>query len=293
MSKQLCIFGEVLFDIFPDGHRVLGGAPFNVAWHLHAFGQAPAFISRVGKDPEGTQVRNTMSDWGMDLSSLQTDDIHPTGAVNIQLIDGEPEYEIVENCAYDNIEPLPSEQTGCHLLYHGSLAIRTPQSEQALQSLIQNNPSLVFIDVNLRSPWWKKSSVLQMLNNADWVKLNIDELDLLFPSDKAIENRMVEIITELDLQGIVLTHGSKGAEILTADGEHVFEEPQKSLEIADTVGAGDAFSSVVLLGLNKRWSVSQIAKRAQIFASAIVQQRGATVFDPGFYNRFKKAWELD
>ncbi len=65
MSSQLCIFGEVLLDHFPDGKRVLGGAPFNVAWHLQAFGQSPGFISRVGDDAEGETVRTAMSDWGM------------------------------------------------------------------------------------------------------------------------------------------------------------------------------------------------------------------------------------
>ncbi len=65
-DRRLCIFGEVLFDHFADGTRVLGGAPFNVAWHLQAFGQAPWFISRTGNDPDGEAVRAAMRDWGMD-----------------------------------------------------------------------------------------------------------------------------------------------------------------------------------------------------------------------------------
>lgn len=81
--ERICLFGEVLFDHFPDGKQVLGGAPFNVAWHLQALGQAPLFISRVGTDPEGEQIRRSMDDWGMDLGGLQTDPALPTGRVSV------------------------------------------------------------------------------------------------------------------------------------------------------------------------------------------------------------------
>lgn len=291
MSKDLCIFGEVLFDVFPDGTQVLGGAPFNVAWHLQAFGQAPFFISRVGNDPQGIQIRKTMLDWGMDTFALQTDDKLPTGIVNIELKNGEPSYDIIEPSAYDNISSV-SLSKGCKLLYHGSLALRNNQSGQALQQLLQLKPSLVFIDVNLRSPWWDKQSVLEFLYHAHWVKLNTDELNLIFPSDKKGKNQLAEFIKEFDLQGVVLTHGENGAETLTAANEHYSVSPANNLEIIDTVGAGDAFSSVVILGLKNNWSLPKTIQRAQEFASAIVKKRGAIVTDPGFYKDFLKNWEL-
>jgi len=93
------IFGEVLFDHFPDGSVVLGGAPFNVAWHLHAFGLKPLMVSRIGHDELGEKVEAAMRSWGMDCSGLQRDPDHPTGTVEVQFDDGEPIYEIVENVA--------------------------------------------------------------------------------------------------------------------------------------------------------------------------------------------------
>ena len=102
--RRICIFGEVLFDHFPDGTRVLGGAPFNVAWHLQAFGQSPHFISRVGNDSAGEAIRNAMHEWGMDTRGLQTDPARPTGRVEVSFVDGEPTYDIVHPCAYDAIE---------------------------------------------------------------------------------------------------------------------------------------------------------------------------------------------
>ena len=104
MNRRLCIFGEVLFDHFPNGKRVLGGAPFNVAWHLQAFGQTPCFISRIGDDPEGQAVFAAMRDWGMDTDGVQIDPTKATGRVSVRFDGGEPVYEIVEHCAYDAIQ---------------------------------------------------------------------------------------------------------------------------------------------------------------------------------------------
>ena len=123
MSERPCIFGEVLFDHFPDGRRVLGGAPFNVAWHLQAFGESPLLVSRIGGDPEGETVAGAMSDWGLDRSGLQVDSRLPTGRVEVSIEDGEPHYDIVHPSAWDAIEPW--EPAGrCSLLYHGTLALR-------------------------------------------------------------------------------------------------------------------------------------------------------------------------
>ena len=156
MRGRLCIFGEVLFDHFPDGTRVLGGAPFNVAWHLQAFGRRPRFISRVGRDPEGEAVREAMSAWGMDTAGLQTDPRRPTGRVGVRFDDGEPGYDIVHPCAYDAIDEPPQDSVGCALLYHGSLALRDAVSRQSAQALMTGKPETVFVDVNLRAPWWRR-----------------------------------------------------------------------------------------------------------------------------------------
>lgn len=289
MKDRLCIFGEVLFDHFPDGKRVLGGAPFNVAWHLQAFGQSPCFISRVGDDPQGEAVRNAMRDWGMDTGGLQTDAQLPTGRVSVQFVDGEPRYNIVEPCAYDVIEAVPGGAKDCRLLYHGSLALRDEISRRSAEGLRGCRPDTVFVDVNLRSPWWRREQVLDMVRHAHWVKLNADELDLLAPS---AAGGAEGFLVEHALQGLVLTHGSQGAEVITAAGERFDVRPQADVEVVDTVGAGDAFASVIILGLVNDWPLDLTLQRAQAFASRVVGQRGATVTDPGFYHRFIDDWKL-
>ena len=98
------VVGEVLFDEMPDGVRVLGGAPFNVAWHLAAFGLRPLMISRVGADDAGDEVLAAMESWGMDTSGVQRDPVHPTGKVRVELDAGEPTFEILPGQAYDHVD---------------------------------------------------------------------------------------------------------------------------------------------------------------------------------------------
>lgn len=291
--KHLCILGEVLFDHFPDGNRVLGGAPFNVAWHLQAFGQSPCFISRVGSDVEGDAVRKTMQDWGMSTDTLQLDELRPTGRVTVSFTNGEPEYDIEEHSAYDAIAE-ESTNPDCSLLYHGSLALRESTSRQTAEHLKANSNGIVFMDVNLRPPWWELEQLQHMLNGADWVKLNRDELDLLEETATDTTKKGKHFLDRYKLQGLVITHGADGAELLTATSEHLRVRPeQKAITIVDTVGAGDAFASVIILGLINAWPMETTLERAQDFASGIVTHRGATVRDPGFYRAFIESWKLD
>ena len=235
------IFGEVLFDCFPDGNSVLGGAPFNVAWHLNAFGLSPLFVSSVGEDALGEKVKSAMLDWNMDTTGLQIDPEHPTGSVDIKFENGEPQYSIVEHRAYDYIDSalLPS-LSESSVLYHGSLALRNQKSREALSRLKQHNTGSIFMDVNLRDPWWQKESVLNLVDQADWVKLNEDELTSLGNGTGDIHSQAHEFIDAHHLKGLVVTLGAKGAIALTGDAGSIEVRPSQKLEVVDTVGAGDA-----------------------------------------------------
>ncbi|MDO9160774.1 MAG: carbohydrate kinase [Methylococcaceae bacterium] len=285
------IFGEVLFDHFPDGSRVLGGAPFNVAWHLQAFGQAPRFISRIGNDPSGHEVAALMDSWGMNKKALQIDPDHPTGSVQVMIEDGEPSYEIVADCAYDFIDEklLDTENTD-GFLYHGSLAIRNPAAHAALQAIKARHLGKIFIDVNLRSPWWHRDTLLPLLQDAAWLKLNEAELDELCPGHATLESAMQACCTQLDLDGLIVTLGAKGAIACEKNQDFVVAKPPASTKVVDTVGAGDAFSAILLLGLSNRWPLDMTLERAQIFASTLVGRRGATIADVGFYREFSEHW---
>ena len=284
---HIYLFGEVLFDHFPDGSRVLGGAPFNVAWHLQAFGQSARLISRIGSDPEGEQVLSAMRSWGMNTDYIQVDPRRPTGRVAVSFSNGEPAYEIVTDCAYDAIEPTAVES--CRLLYHGSLAARAAASARALRQLRDSASGSVFIDVNLRPPWWQADSLRASLAGADWVKLNHEELARL-GENNAEGDPVRRFLQRYGLRGLLVTRGARGAELLLAAGERFTVAPQPDTEVVDTVGAGDAFAAVLLLGLSSEWPLPLTLQRAQEFAAAVVGRRGATIADPDFYRAFSQRW---
>lgn len=294
-KPAICVFGEVLFDCFPDGRQVLGGAPFNVAWHLQAFGAAPRFVSAVGDDPEGERIRASMTDWGMVTTGLQTDPDHPTGRVQVSLENGEPSYDIVPDSAYDFIRA-PNEIEPIALLYHGTLALRQPVSEATLTSIKRSEPDLVFLDVNLRAPWWSRDKTVALVTEADWVKLNADELSLLSGTEAASARPTLDLARDFlerhDLSGLIVTLGSEGTLGLTKDGEPVQVAPKPALEVVDTVGAGDAFASVTILGIVSGWSLDKTLDHAQSFASKIVEQRGATQASPDLYAPLIDHWGL-
>ena len=295
MSKTpIVIFGEVLFDCFQGSEPVLGGAPFNVAWHLHAFRTSPQIITAVGDDELGEKIKSAMHHWGMSTNFVQTKKEYETGVVNIEIKDNEPHYTIRENCAYDNIDnvTLPKWEEKA-FLYHGSLATRNQKSKATLANLLEQQLFNRFIDVNLRTPWWNKAEVLSSIASAYFVKLNIDELCLLSDSSKDMPwlDLAKSFKFDHDIKHLLITRGGDAASLID-DKNTVYTQPCPPDQgtLVDTVGAGDAYSSVVLLGIYERWSWPTTLERAQEFASYIVTQRGATSKDLDIYNAFRKRW---
>jgi len=291
--NPIAIFGEALFDQFPDGQQILGGAPFNVAWHLQAFNQRPCFISRVGHDSKGDKIRQAMLAWGMAVDNLSSDPDHPTGTVQVTIDDGEPSYEILAGQAYDFIAAPPDSGRNYDVIYHGTLALRNGVSEQALQELTARHCGKIFIDVNLRAPWWQKEAVKRWIGKAHWAKLNHDELMHLALPQATLQETMRLFLAQHELEALVVTCGSRGALAVNQAGEKIEVAPTADLAVVDTVGAGDAFAAVLLLGMQQRWPLQLTMERAQSFASALVTKRGATVQDLSFYRPFIDAWNLD
>jgi fructokinase len=285
------IFGEVLFDWFPDGSRVLGGAPFNVAWHLRALELNPLFVSRVGVDSAGEEILAAMRDWGMDLSGVQRDPDHPTGQVEVRLEAGQPSYAILPNQAYDYVAP-PEGLADIALIYHGSMALRRPTSRGTLLAIRGQSAAPVLVDVNLRNPWWDAKTVAGLLDGARWCKLNDIELaSLSGPGDPADAAR--RLLDRHGLQQVFVTLGASGALGLGADGTCERVAPASNVAVVDTVGAGDAFASVLIAGILQGWPIPVTLERAQELASAVCGLRGALPRETAFYRDLLMHWEND
>jgi fructokinase len=286
-SSRLALFGEVLFDIFPTGEKILGGAPFNVAWNLQALGDAPLLISRVGQDRFGEDILQAMRTWGMQTAGVQVDPNHPTGQVQVEFIDNQPHYRIVPDCAYDFIyaEETPELYPGA-ILYHGTLGIRNEVARKALKHLYCSATPSLFLDVNLRAPWWRQEEVAHWLSAARWVKLNHDELGALGFQEEEPAAALEELQSCFNMEQIILTRGEQGSIVRTSTGEVHQMPAEPTSHFVDTVGAGDAFSAVYLHGLLAGWSLPQTLDAAQRFAGMVIGLRGATTMDQDFYGEF-------
>lgn len=292
------VIGEVLFDVFLDGRRVLGGAPFNVAWNLQALGLRPLLVARIGDDDDGDAVMAAMAGWGMETSGVQRDESRPTGHVQVSDAGGEPAFEIVPDQAYDVLDAEIALDTisrvNASLLYHGSLVLRSDRSSHALRAVKSRTRAPVFVDVNLRDPWWQGAEVLDIVRGSTWAKLNEAELAGLSgrPLEEvatAPEAAAERFRIRLGVSMVIVTRGPAGA-FLADDHGTVSGRPPEAVGVIDTVGAGDAFSSVMILGLTSGWPVELILERAHGFASAICSIRGATTANREFYRRWNELW---
>jgi len=155
--------------------------------------------------------------------------------------------------------------------------------------LKSNHQGKIFVDVNLRDPWWQKETLFPLLDDANWVKINEHELEVLCPEASNLESAIKIFSKQFDLDILIVTLGEKGA-IAWNKQQFIKVQPTASTQVVDTVGAGDAFASVFLLGLSKEWAIETTLERAQTFAGEIVKRQGATINDLEFYQKFFRQW---
>lgn len=280
MNHRIICIGEVLWDSLPLG-LFPGGAPFNVALHLHSLGEEVAFVSRVGEDELGREIRRRMKRQRLTPEYVQTDDTWPTGFVLVTSEPSEdPEYEILKPAAWDAIEftnSLARLLASADYLVCGSLAQRESLSRQTIQRCLSQDLVTIF-DVNLRPPYESQSIVESSLEKADFVKLNVQELTAFiswFNLDTDFQQAVVSLTEKFGCQTVCVTRGAKGA--LLYHGEEWYNHPGYSVENVDTVGAGDAF----LAGMISRLFLQQTdAETALDFANKagafVATQYGAT-----------------
>ena len=295
INKSIYLFGEVLFDCFPGQEPILGGAPLNVAWHLQGFGIEPKLITAVGNDDLGNKLRDKMAQWGLSLDYVQTVTDHPTGIVDVTFENGEPQYEITSPVAWDYIDkqyvPTPEDT----FFYHGTLATRNEVSQDGLNQLLGQGRDGRIIDVNLRSPFWDREKVLSSLHCGLLVKLSLEELEILSDSPELPwDEQVLQLKRSLDIVNILVTRGGDGATLFDAQGERhdTTSDTQMVRTVNSTVGAGDAFTSVIILGMLNSWSWDIMIERAHQFAGYIVTQQGAIVEDITIYQDFINLWNI-
>jgi len=239
MKPKILSYGEIIFDLV-QGRPFLGGAPLNFAWFINQLGGEATLFSSVGKDAMGSEAVSRIEEYGINNHINISN--QPTGTA---IVNPEGKFEISYPAAWSAIET-PKLVCGPYdLLYFGTLAQTSPFNSSQIVDLVENAVTNVFIDVNLRYPFYSKELISNSLEMANIVKVNLAEwreIELLF----AIEDPFV-FMDRFKLTHFAITMGPEGA-IFFCDGQEFRYKPKKIIEV-DPTGAGDAFSAGFVMGI--------------------------------------------
>ncbi len=282
-------FGEALIDIFSTG-EVIGGAPLNFSIRAAELGgplgYRTAMVTRVGRDQRGSSILERLNQSSLDSEYVQFDPELPTGTVHIRLVNGQPEYSIDQPAAWDNIQFTDLEHRLAEqavAICFGTLAQRNSTSMETLRKFLSSSPTAVkVLDLNLRKPWPDRETVIWSLQQADILKCNDSELQMLakwfIDSDPGTEIEIAARIQQIfALRCVFWTRGAQGC--VWQSNERVVQRSVPvlpSAENADTVGAGDAACAALVIGVIENWSSERIVDVANLCGAYAASQPGAT-----------------
>ena len=273
--------GEILWDMFPDGAQ-FGGAPANFVCHSRALNATSRMVSCVGNDELGRRALAFLQQHGVDTSTVAQSKDCPTGTVEIELdAEGVAQYEFAANVAWDALtwsEELARAAGEADVVCYGTLGQRSEISKNTIQRFLKgtSDDCLCVFDVNLRQQFYTEELIRDSLEFANILKLNDEELPVLSSicSLSGSETAVMQQVRErYNLRLIALTRGSKGTILLTEDS--VSECDGFAVEVKDTVGAGDAFTAAMTLGLLLGHELDRINEHACRVAAFVCSQDGA------------------
>jgi fructokinase len=280
MSIRSLAYGEILWDII-EGEPFLGGAPFNFASHLARFGATSYIISRVGEDDLGKKATTMALQYGVGTRYIQRDATLPTGTVEVILQNGQPDYTIFENVAYDNIQYQEfagkPDTASFDVFYFGSLIQRNSVSALTLKNILSNYRfQHVFYDVNLRKGGYSKSIIHESLAKCTILKLNIDEVPVVSAMlfDQITDNKSFaeQISKRYDISVVIITAADKGCFVFHQGIFH--EVGGVQIELCDGVGAGDAFSAAFVYSYVNGKNVAEAARIANRIGAFVASRQG-------------------
>ena len=306
--RAIAIVGEALIDVFPE-QEVIGGAPFNVARNLAALGCASSVLTRIGEDDRGDRIVGEFERFDLDTQGLQIDADRPTGSVTVHKHGAQHHFEIASHQAWDALEQQAVVQAVQRLqpaiIYFGTLAQRESISRGAVQAALHASTAIRFLDLNLRDGPDNQALAAQSLASAHIVKVNDTELEQLLtwflparPGDTVFGSAthradVHTLMRRFDITRLVVTRGADGYAAFELAGGLTHQGVAPTVRVRDTVGAGDAFAAVLILGELHAWSLPTTLERASAFASMVCGFEGAVTTDLAAYDRWSQAWSTD
>lgn len=288
-KRKILSCGEVLWDLFPDGAR-FGGAPANFACHAALLGAKVSLLSAVGDDARGREAIAILQGFGLDTSLIRLVADAPTGAVGVTVdATGKPSFEIRGDAAWDQLAWTPelaARLATVDAVYFGTLGQRSAMSRSTIQQALQKAKARGIprvLDVNLRRPYFDAALIHDAIGQATVLKLSDDELTEVaaacgLPREDNPIISLRTLLTRHQLDLVAMTRGAAGAILVSAT--EVVDQPGIPTVVCDTVGAGDAFTAALVVGLLRGDLLSTNARTACGIAAAVCAQPGAVPVPP-------------
>jgi len=273
-------FGEILWDNLPGGRRP-GGAPMNVAYHLHRLGLESKLVSSVGQDGAGQELIDFLKSIGLETAYVQVNPEQKTSEVQatVNPHNHEVSYEIVAPVAWDFIRPdeaLTYVVEDAQAFVYGTLSARNTVSRSTLNLLLEKSPYRIF-DVNLRAPHYTKETIEQLLRPAHLAKLNKSELTLIagwYNPNCCGEAECVEVLlNKFKLEEMLITKGGDGASYYSPTLR--YDYPAYNIDVNDTIGSGDSFLAAFLAMKLKNEPLELMLDYSAAMGAFITSQPGA------------------
>lgn len=282
MNDIVVGMGEALWDVLPEGKKI-GGAPANFAYHVSQFGLPSCVVSAIGQDLLGKEIVENFTSKG--LNQLLAEVPYPTGTVQVEIDPaGVPQYEIKENVAWDNIpctEALEQLAKKTRAVCFGSLAQRNVVSRNTINRFLdlmpQTDDSLVVFDVNLRQGFYTKEILCNSMKRCNILKINDEELVTVsrmfgYPGID-LQDKCWILLGKYNLKMLILTCGINGSYVFTPG--NVSFQPTPTVEVEDTVGAGDSFTAAFIASILKGKSVQEAHSLAVQTSAFVCTKKGA------------------
>ena len=277
--KNIVCFGEVLWDVFPT-HKKIGGAPLNVALRLQSLDNSVSVISSIGDDKKGREIKEYTVEKGVNAAHIQVHKELKTGKVKVMLNQkGSASYDIMYPRAWDKIQLTEENEKlteKADAFIYGSLAARDETTRHTLYELLKIASYKIF-DVNLREPYYTKEVLTHLMEQADFIKFNDDEIfeigELLNSKTHSLEQNIKFIADFTDTPTICVTKGRHGA-ILYVDNTFYYNSGYQ-VEVVDTVGAGDSFLATLISKLLKENQPQEAINYACAVGALVASSEGA------------------
>lgn len=277
---KILSFGEIIFDVYPES-ICLGGAPLNFAAHAVRAGAKAALVSAVGKDELGKNALEQIKGYGVETEHIAVSSKLPTGRCDVSLNEsGVPTYTIAENVAWDEIE-FPRNCGECDAVVFGTLALRNGHNRRSLRQMLSAvKCKEVFVDVNIRPPFYSKESICTALENATILKISDEDmryvLQTAFGETAGTEEGIRKITAEFkNIKRAVVTLGENGSFAYETETDKIYTCGAIKTRVVSTVGAGDSFGATFLVNYLAGEGIENCLKKAAEVSAWVVSREGA------------------